>query len=82
MVVDFKVTFDEDVSDDQALSVLKNVVKDGKLGSFNVNSTSVKCITPTSQPESKEPTKGKCLSNLIEEIRYSHQTLTDYIFTC
>ena len=67
MVVDFRATFDEEVSDDQALSVLKNVVKDGKLGSFNISSTSVKSIAPTAQPESKEPTKGRCLSTRIEK---------------
>ena len=67
VVVDFTATFDEEVSDDQALSVLKNVVKDGKLGSFNVDSTSVKSIAPTAQPESKEPTKGKYLSTRIEK---------------
>ena len=58
VVVHFTVTFDENVSGDQACSVLKNVVKDGKFGGFNVDSTSVKCIAPTAQPESKEPTKG------------------------
>ena len=58
VVVDFEVTFDESVSEDQACSVLKNVVKDGKLGSFNVDSTSVECIAPTAEPETKEPTKG------------------------
>ena len=58
MVVDFEVTFDESVSEDQACSVLKNVVKDGKLGSFNVDSASVECIAPTAEPETKEPTKG------------------------
>ena len=58
VVVDFKVTFDENVSEDQACSDLKNAVKDGKLGSFKVDNTSVKCIAPTAQSESKEPTKG------------------------
>ena len=53
MIVDFRVTFDEEVSDDQALSVLKNVVKDGKLGTFKVNSTSVKSISPTAEPRGK-----------------------------
>ena len=66
VVVNFRATFDEEVSDDQALSVLKNVVKDGKLGNFNVDITSVKSIAPTAQPESKEPTKGTCLSTCIE----------------
>ena len=50
MVVDFRMTFDEEVSDDQAASVLKNAVKDGKLGSFKVDSTSVKSISPTAEP--------------------------------
>ena len=58
MVVHFTVTFDENVSGYQACSVLNNVVKDEKLGGFNVDSTSVKCIAPTALPESKEPTKG------------------------
>ena len=62
VVVDFRVTFDEEVSDDQALSVLKNVVRDhGELGSFNVDIKSMKNIAPTAQPESEEPTKGTCL---------------------
>ena len=60
------MTFDEEVSDDQALSVLKNVVKDGQLGSFKVDSMSVKSIAPKTHPESKEPTKGTCLSTCIE----------------
>ena len=50
MVVDFRVIFDEDVSDDQAASVLKNAIKDGKLGTFKVDSDSVKS---TAEPRGK-----------------------------
>ena len=57
MVVDFRVTFDEKVSDHQALSVLKNAVKDGKLGTFKVNSTSVN-ISPTAEPGGKYTRKS------------------------
>ena len=64
MVVDFRATFDEEVSDEQAASVLKNAIKDGKLGTFKVGCDSVSPIAP--QPESKEPTKGKCQSTRIE----------------
>ena len=64
MVVDFRANFDEEVSDDLARSVLKIFVMDGKLGSFQVDRASVKSIAPTSQPESIEPTKGKCLSTM------------------
>ena len=58
MVVDFRVIFDEDVSDDQALSVLKNAVKDGKLGTFKVDSTSVKSVSPTGRPRGKYTRKS------------------------
>ena len=74
MVVDFRATFDEEVSDEQAASVLKNAIKDGKLGTFKVDSTSVSPIAP--QPKSKEPTKGKCQSTRIERntvVRYFRQ---------
>ena len=57
MVVDFRVIFDEEVSDDQALSVLKNVVKDGKLGTFKVDSTSVN-ISPTPASRGKYTRKS------------------------
>ena len=53
MVVDFRVTFDEDISDDQAASVLKNAIENGHLGSFKVDSTSVKSISPTAEPRGK-----------------------------
>ena len=56
MIVDFRATFDEKVSDEQAASVLKNAVKDGKLGTFKVDSTSVKSISPTAGPR---VTRGK-----------------------
>ena len=58
VVVDFRVIFDEEVSDDQALSVLKNAVKDGKLGTFKVDSTSVKSISPTAGPRGKYTRKS------------------------
>ena len=58
MIVDFRVTFDEKVSDEQAASVLKNVVKDGKLGTFKVDSTSVKSISPTAGPRGKYTRKS------------------------
>ena len=53
MVVDFRVTFDEEVSDEEAASILKNAIKDGKLGSFKVDSTSVKSVSPTAGPRGK-----------------------------
>lgn len=53
MVVDFKVTFDEDISDDQARTVLKKAIKVGKLGSFSVSTESVKPVSPTKSPRSK-----------------------------
>ena len=57
MVVDFRVTFDEEVSDEEAASILKNAIKDGKLGTFKVDSTSVN-ISPTPASRGKYSRKS------------------------
>ena len=67
------MTFDENVSGDQACSVLKNVVKDGKLGSFNVDRTSIKPIVPKAQPENEKTPKGYCLFTPIIQLLDGYQ---------
>ena len=73
MVVDFRVTFDEDVSDEEAASILKNDIKDGQLGSFKVDSTSVESISPTSAPRG-----NYCIYCILENVSWLLVAITEF----
>ena len=76
VVVDFRVTFDEDVSDDQAASILKNDIKDGQLGSFKVDSTSVESISPTSAPRG-----NYCIYCILENVSWLLVAITAFWYS-